>query len=93
VTYQTSMYLDGTGSPCSLRLRVDGNNDLGNAGATTFTGTEATTLSTAFAPATVVAVFTGLPAGEHSVGYKVMGNTCYVNRTGVVNAALVEETR
>jgi hypothetical protein len=93
VTFQTTMHVADANSACSVQLRVDGDNDLGSAGPAEFTGTEATTLSPTFVPATMVAVFTGLPAGSHQVAYKVIGSTCYVNRPSVLNAALVEETR
>jgi hypothetical protein len=93
VTYDTQMSAP-SGDYCFLQLRVDGLNDQGGSSATVGTGSEATEID-GLAPATVFAVFTGVPAGTHTLSVwerSASGGACTENTGGWPRSAFVEES-
>ena len=82
------------GDYCFVQLRVDGLNDEGGSSATTGTGSEAGEINGIGAPATVFAVFTGVPAGTHTLSVwerSSSGGNCTENTGGWPRSAFVEE--
>lgn len=71
VTVTDMLGTDGTGGSagCALQVRIDGANDKGSTSTHSDTGTEAVIggFNTEVFPATIVAEFSGLPAGVHSL--------------------------
>ena len=61
--------LQGGAVGCALQARVDGVNDNGSSSTSADTGSEAMigAFTTAVFPTTIVAVFSGLPPGAHSL--------------------------
>lgn len=95
--------LDGGGAGCALQVRVDGVNSNG-VSSSADTGDEAVvgSFSSAVFPAHVVAEFTGLPAGQHTVslwlratylnsGTSVCIEGAGINFRSVEHSAIVEE--
>jgi hypothetical protein len=71
VTVNDMLGTDGTGGSagCALQVRIDGATDQGSTSTHSDTGTEAVIggFNTEVFPATIVAEFSGLPAGLHSL--------------------------
>jgi hypothetical protein len=71
VTVNDVLGTDGTGGSagCALQVRIDGANDQGSTSTHSDTGTEAVVggFNTEVFPATIVAEFSGLSAGLHSL--------------------------
>ena len=92
ITYDTQMSAPA-GDYCFVQLRVDGLNDQGGSNATTGTGSEAVEIN-GITATTVFAVFTGVPAGVHTLSVwerSASGGTCTENTGGWPRSAFVEE--
>jgi len=92
ITYDTEIGAP-SGDYCFVQLRVDGLNDEQGSSTTQGTGSEAGEID-GNTTATVFAVFTGVPAGTHTLSVwerSASGGTCSENTGGWPRSAFVEE--